>query len=836
MGKAASLSAACSDLLEQLHGDPRVADKRVSSGVARAIRGVSHTIWCISELGRTAPLEDLAARLGYAGPVPSPGSRPDIAWCAVLMMRMHDEQSEERITHLVQAAFGQQATDRDDGASAELVRDVLDKLRANQLATNQGRFRTSWTIDSQLSSMAPIELRDFLEPIWLRATPPQVTRPGMPQTVVAGKPTGTPTRYEQPSAVDPPQSDEMRHAFSWEKIQQAIVRVLSSYSESKGVAYRVLVGEVWKQMGRPPQDRGWNERPGDPASLSLFEFRVSRSANTLRAVDVVESERGAYRLTPLGTEVSLATASQRCAQHISLWKTGDRWTAEQWRDWSRDQGGYPDWYLRGGSVEETTVAPVRRAGTPGEAPPTVAEQITVDVVRDYLTVLGTSWKSAQSIAREVAEQIAPEPTYSQRDNTERRQIHEKVTTQLKALEERERADRRRLDDDPAFDMWRLGGIGRVAQTTRGGDELGHASTAPTWPVEWAESVIRVLRDQEATTAGKALLAKELNDAVADDLGLSRVARAVFSLTYPTQYEYQTRIDAVRRFLLEPRAPLAGVLERHEQGKNRLWSLTGDVPSGDELTRVLASAVGAHFWEFANANYTFEPELDDVFERAREGTDATTRRSDDASSEPTQAGEGVATDNATGVGDGPDTSLTNALLETIRAEVSGPGFEYLWALVMAERGYRHVEVRRPGAMGRRGDGGLDILAQGEDEGGWGAWWVQVKNRKDPVVAAEIRDLSGAVRFRGGKAMFASVTGFIEAAEQTAAEHDVDLLGGDEIATWMTDAGVGVRVSGQKMVVDRELLVRFKTENRDALEAVWSEEYYARKKAEGESASS
>ncbi len=745
------------------------------------------------------------------------------------MMRMHGEQSEERISHLVQTVFGRQVAGQDGGVSAELVRDVLDKLRANRLATNQGRFRTSWTIEPELSSKAPLELREHLEKIWPGDTPPQTSRPGMPQTVAANRSPASPTRHERPSPVDQRQLEEMRRVFSWERIQQAIVQVLSNYSETEAVAYRVLVEAVWGQMERPPQDRDWNERPSDPASLPLFEFRVSRSANTLRAVDVVESQGGAYRLTQLGAGVSPATASQRCAQHIGLWKTGVRWTVEQWRDWSRGQGGYPDWYLGGGSVEETAVAPVRRAPAFSEAP-TVAEQITVDVVRDYLTILGAGWKSAQSIAREIAEQIAPETSFVQRDDTERQQIHLNVTEHLEALEKRERADRRRLDKNPAFDMWRLGGIGRIAQIVRDDDDQEHAGTAPAWPVQWAESVIRVLRDQGATTEGKALLAKKLNDAVAADLNLSLAARSVFSLTYPTQYEYQTRIDAVRRFLLEDRGDLATVLERHEQGKNRLWNLTAGASSGSDLLDVLTSAVGAHFQQFAAANYyKFDPEFDDILERAERATD-------DASDGPARVDAAAAIDNVSESVDGPGKSLANALLETIRAEVSGYGFEYLWALVMAERGYRHVEVRRPGAMGRRGDGGLDIEAHGQDENGWGAWWVQVKNRKERVLADEVRSVSGAVQYRSGKAMLVSVTGFVPAADQEAREFDVELLGGEEIATWMIDAGVGVRVRGQEMVVDRELLLRFATSDREELETIYAEEYNARKSAESESLSS
>ena len=824
------LSAPCSDLLDHLHREPRFVDKSGSSVVTRLITGESNTIWGISESGRTVPLSDLAVRLDYAGPVPSSESRSDVAWCAVLMMRMHGEQSEERISHLAQTVFGRQMAGQDGGVSAELVRDVLDKLRANRLATNQGRFRTSWTIEPELSSKAPLELREHLEKIWPGDTPPQTSRPGMPQTVAANRSPASPTRHEQPSPVDQRQLEEMRRVFSWERIQQAIVQVLSDHSESGSVAYRTLADEVWQRMERPPEDRSWTERPGD---LPLFEFRVSRGSNTLRAVDVVQSAKGMYSLTPLGTGVSPAMASRRCTQHISLWRTSERWTAEQWRDWSREQGGYPDWYLCGGSVEETTVAPVRRARTSGEAP-TVAEQITIDVVRDYLTVLGTSWKSAQSITREIAEMIAPETSFAQRDDTERQQIHKNVTDHLEVLQRRERADRRDLDPNPAFDMWRLGAIGRIAQIARDDDDQEHMGTAPTWPAQWAESVIRVLRDQGATTEGKALLAKRLNDAVAADLNLPLAARSVFSLTYPTQYEYQTRIDAVRRFLLVPRGDLEAVLERHEQGKDRLWNLTTGVPSDSDLPDVLTSVVSAHFWKFAeSANYKFEPEFDDILERASETTDIAARNDGDAKSEPARAGASVATGTVAGSGDGPDKSLTNALLDTIRAEVSGEGFEYLWALVMAERGYRHVEVRRPGAMGRRGDGGLDILAHGEDEDGWSACWVQVKNRKNPAEADDVRSLSGAVQYRGGRAMFVSVSGFVVAAEQNAAELDVELLGGAEIATWMTDAGVGVRVSGQKMVVDREWLVRFGTRNRDELEAVWSEEYFARKKSEGES---
>ena len=776
--------------------------RRESSRLRQLLSAHSDTVWIATRQVTDWTLDQAAGHLGYTGPVPDASLKADIAWCMILLMRMHDEDNQQRIDKLLDLALDIPNAGATVPGSISRSRDVLDKLRDHGLAENKGRFTPSWRLDQQLQSLPPLDLRERMHSIWRQgpdASPDRVVVSGsQPSLAHAGAPD---TTVEQRKL-------DLSRAFSWQRVQSAIVEALQERDD--GLTYADLADATWLRMERPDEDRHWKERPGDPNDKPLFEFRMSRSANTLRAVDVAESEKGGtYRLTRLGLEIEPETAVNRCRQYVSLWTSGRQWTGEAWREWSQQQGGYPAWYVEstteggGQSMPENVTDPAENS----------AELITLEGVKDYLTVLGRSWKSAMGVAKELIERDDSSAKFYELPSSVQREARARVVEHLTQLERQERAERRMLDDDPASDMWRQGEVSLVI------DRAGQNDFA--WASQWARDVVDALLEEQSKPDGRARVpARDLNDRVAEKRGLTEEACQISSLMYPGQHEYQTRVAAVRAFLAEPQEASPALVERSQVSKNVFWALSDGAQQLDlqELRDQIARRVTDRFTAFVEANgYKFNRSLEDEMSRAERRVTSPVGASP-RTEEAVDMSGAVAGDTA----NDQVLELRTTLLETLRNVVSGHGLEYIAALVFDGRGYRHVEVTESGAMGRAGDGGIDIQMSGKDEDGWTMFWVQVKKSAkngQRVAASDVRDLSGAKGDRPGKAMFVSLAGFTSGARDTAQERDVELVGGESFCDWMLDAGVGVRIVGNETMIDLEFLRKFRGDDQKQLAREW-----------------
>ena len=775
--------------------------RRESSRLRQLLSAHSDTVWIATRQVTDWTLDQAAGHLGYRGPVPDASLKADIAWCMILLMRMHDEDNQQRIDELLDLALDTPNASATVPGSISRSRGVLDKLRDHGLAENKGRFTPSWRLDQQLQSLPPLDLRERMHSIWRQgpdaSSDRKVTSGSQPSLAHASDPATVEQR-----------KSELKQAFSWQRVQSAIVEALQ---ERDGLKYFDLANATWLRMGRPDEDRDWKERPGDPNDKPLFEFRMSRSANTLRAVDVAESEKGGtYRLTRLGREIKPETAAKRCGQYVSLWTSGRQWTGEAWREWSQQQGGYPAWY-----IESTTES--GRQDMPGNATDPAensAEQITLEEVKDYLTVLGRSWKSAMGIAKELIERDDSSAKFYELSLSLQQQARTAVVGHLTRLELQDRAERRKLDEDAALDMWRQGEVSRVI------DQADQDDFA--WASRWARDVVDALLEEQSKPDGRARVpARDLNDSVAERRGLTEKVRQIPSLMYPTQREYQTRVAAVRAFLAQSQGASPALLERSQAGKNVSWALSDAAQQLDlqELRDQITRRVAERFTSFVDANgYKFNGSLEDEVSRAE-------RRVAPPVDADLHAGEAAAVSGTVVGGTVNDevSELRTELLDTLRSSVvSGHGLEYIAALVFDGRGYRHVEVTKPGAMGHPGDGGIDIQMSGEDEDGWTMFWVQVKKSAPggkPVGPTSVRELAGVTRYRSGKAMFVCLRGFTESARKEAPNYDVELVDGEQFCDWMLDAGVGVRIAGNETVIDLEFLHKFEVDDQKQLTREW-----------------
>lgn len=778
----------CSDQMDRLEAAGAV-HRRESSRFRQLLSARSDTVWIATRQVADWTLEEAAAHLEYRGPVPSTSLKADVAWCVILLMRMHDEDNQQNIDELLNLALG--ALSANVPGPISRSRDVLDKLRDHGLAENKGRITPSWKLDQQLQTLHPLDLRERMHSIWTHD--PDVSSDRTPTSASRS----TLADASNTVTVEQRQRD-LTQAFSWQRVQSAIVKVLQ---EHDGIKYVDLADAVWPLMDRPDEDRHWKERPHDPNDKPLFEFRMSRSANTLRAVDVAESEEGTYRLTRLGREIEPETAADRCRQYVSLWTSGRQWTGEMWREWSQKQGGYPAWYV-GSTAEREGQRLSSTVATPGDVP---TEQITLEVVKDYLAVLGRSWKSAMSIAKELVEREASSVNFDELGPSAQQTVRTTVVEHLTRLERQERAERRKLDDEPALDMWRQGEVSRVVDQANQNDS--------GWASWWARDVVDILLEERSKPDGRERVpARDLNEGVAKIRGLDEKARKIPSLMYPTQYEYQTRVAAVRAFLAQSKETSPALIERSQVGKNAHWVLSDDAQQADwqELRNRVVREVAEHFTDFVATNgYRFNTSLDDAIRRATRLVDA------DVSAEEA-ADESIVAESDVAVGEMRE--LRSELLQALRHTVSGDGLEYIAALVFDGRGYQYVTVTEPGSMDRPGDGGIDVHMSGKDESGLTMHWVQVKQSAKggkPAAAGDVRDLLGATNGRPGRAMFVCLVGFTQGARDTAQEGDVELIDGETFCDWMLDASVGVRVVGNETAVDLDFLGKFQTGDRKQL---------------------
>lgn len=789
----------CSNQMDSFEAAGAV-HRRESSRLQQLLSAHSDTVWIATRQVTDWTLDQAAGHLGYRGPVPDASLKADIAWCMILLMRMHDEDNQQRIDELLDLALDAPNAGATVPGSISRSRDVLDKLRDHGLAENKGRFTPSWRLDQQLQSLPPLDLRERMHSIWTQgpdAVPDRMVTSGS-QPLLA--------HADTPDTTVEQRKLDLGRAFSWQRVQSAIVEALQ---ERDGLNYFDLADATWLRMERPDEDRLWKERPGDPNDKPLFEFRMSRSANTLRAVDVAESEKGGtYRLTRLGREIKPETAANRCRQYVSLWTSGQQWTGEKWREWSQEQGGYPEWYVKS-TTERGEQDRFSTATTPVE---TFTEQITLEGVKDYLTVLGRSWKSAMGIAKELIARDDSSAKFYDLSPAVQQKARAKVVEHLTRLEQQERAERRKLDEDPASDMWRQGEVSRVI------DQADQNDFA--WASRWARDVVDVLLEEQSKPDGRARVpARDLNDRVAEKRGLTERARQIPSLMYPTQREYQTRVAAVRAFLAQSQEASPALLERSPAGKTVSWALSDAAQQFDlqELRDQITRRVADHFADFVKANsYKLNGSLEDEMSRAE-------RRATSPVGASPRTEEAVDVSGAV-VGDTTNDQvleLRTRLLNTLRDVVSGHGLEYIAALVFDGRGYRHVEVTEPGTMGRTGDGGIDIQMSGEDEDGWTMFWVQVKKsaKGKRVASSDVRGLSGAKGDRPGKAMFVSLAGFTLEARDTAQEGDIELVDGEMFCDWMLDAGVGVRIVGNETAIDLEFLHKFEVDDQKQLAREW-----------------
>ena len=143
-------------------------------------------------------------------------------------------------------------------------------------------------------------------------------------------------------------------------------------------------------------------------------------------------------------------------------------------------------------------------------------------------------------------------------------------------------------------------------------------------------------------------------------------------------------------------------------------------------------------------------------------------------------------------------LKRALADDLLARISTAApdfFERLVVELLLKRGYggsRHDAGR---AIGRSGDGGLDVIIK-EDRLGLDSIYLQAKRWENPVGRPEIQKFAGALaEHRAKKGVFITTSSFTKEALASATKHDarIVLIDGEKLATLMIDHGLGVTLA-------------------------------------------
>ena len=137
------------------------------------------------------------------------------------------------------------------------------------------------------------------------------------------------------------------------------------------------------------------------------------------------------------------------------------------------------------------------------------------------------------------------------------------------------------------------------------------------------------------------------------------------------------------------------------------------------------------------------------------------------------------------------SLAADILDAIK-KAPPAFFERLVVDLLVQMGYGGSHQEAGQAIGKSGDEGIDGIIK-EDRLGLDIIYIQAKRWESVVGRPEVQKFAGALQGqRARKGVFITTSGFSREAEQYASniETKVILIGGDRLAEFMIDHGVGV----------------------------------------------
>ena len=256
---------------------------------------------------------------------------------------------------------------------------------------------------------------------------------------------------------------------------------------------------------------------------------------------------------------------------------------------------------------------------------------------------------------------------------------------------------------------------------------------------------------------------EINDAVADALGLTEEQRAVThkqssGTRHPTELAY--RVAWARTAL-----KVAGAIDN----------------------------TGRAVWTVTTEGYQIRHEVINQRYEAHLAERAAQRKDNRRSTRPTSSSDDDERESPT------DVDWKEQLLDRL-GNLSPAGFEQLVGRLLVAAGFHDVDV-----LGRSGDGGIDCVGMYRLSLVSFPTYVQCKRYQGAVGAGMVRDLRGAMVGRGDRGLLIT-TGTFTSGAQSEATRDgappIELIDGDTLCELLKQYQLGVKVT-QRMVEDVDI---------------------------------